>query len=65
MILSNVKPVKRIAPNTRFSDGHNSRTYAEPVMEILFIEATFPVDRTLRWAESIKIFSERRVMPGL
>ena len=40
----------------------SSRTFTQPMMEILFSEAAFWADGSFRWVESMKILSERRVV---
>ena len=49
-------------PKTCLSYDCSSRTFAQPMMEILFSEAAFRADGSFRWVESMKILSERRVV---
>ena len=59
-------PLKRpmIFSKHSLSYGHQSRTFAEPVKEILYFEAAIRADRILRWIKSVEVLPERRMMAG-
>ena len=48
-----------VVPKHSLSYGHSSRTFTEPVKEILNFEAAVRAGRILRWIESIEIGEQR------
>ena len=51
-----------MVPRHSLSYGHQSRTFAEPVKEVLYFEAEVWADEVFRWIKSVEVLPERRVM---
>ena len=44
--------------------GVTCRTFAKPVIEVLFIEVAFRADWILRWVETVEILIGRSMVAG-